>query len=80
MKNRYVLFTVIFVLWTLVGMAGKIVFMLFYAGLLDGTSAADWLSVLWHGLRLDIAIAGYLTMLPALLLIVTLWHNSRIVT
>ena len=80
MKNRYAILAATFLLWTLVGVLGKAVFMLFYADLLSGTSAADWLSVLWHGLRLDIAIAGYLTMVPALMLIVTLWHNSRIVT
>lgn len=60
------LFIVIFVLWTLVGLISKIPFLLLYCDFLS----KDSFLVLWHGLRLDIAIAGYLTLIPSLLLII----------
>ena len=55
----------VFVLWTIVGMVSKIPFLLFYCDFLS----KDSLLVLWHGLRLDFAIAGYLTLIPGVLLI-----------
>ena len=55
----------IFVLWTLVGMVSKIPFLLMYNDILS----TDGLLVIWHGLRLDLAIAGYLSMIPGLILI-----------
>ena len=56
----------IFVLWTLVGVVSKIPFLLMYNDILS----TDGILVIWHGLRLDIAIAGYLSMIPGLTLII----------
>jgi phosphoglycerol transferase MdoB-like AlkP superfamily enzyme len=56
----------IFVLWTLVGVVSKIPFLLMYNGIFN----TNWMLVIWHGLRLDIAIAGYLCMIPGLILII----------
>lgn len=58
-------FITIFVLWAIVGVISKIPFLLVYCDFLS----KDSLLVLWHGLRLDFAIAGYLTLIPGLLLI-----------
>lgn len=58
-------FIVIFVLWTLVGVISKIPFLLLYC---DYFSIDSFL-IFWHGLRLDFAIAGYLTLIPSILLI-----------
>lgn len=53
-------------MWTLLGVVSKVCFLALYcAG--NGT-VADWLAVVWHGLLLDVAIAGYLTIIPGLLL------------
>ena len=60
----------IFLLWTLVGVASKVAFLAVYHHLFVNVSLTDHLLVLWHGLRLDVAIAGYLTLVPGLLLIV----------
>ena len=38
----------------------------------------DWFSVIGHGLPLDLSLAGYLTILPGLLLIASAWTDSRI--
>ena len=53
----------IFLLWTLIGVVSKIPFLLMYNGILN----TNWMLVIWHGLRLDIAIAGYLCMIPGLI-------------
>lgn len=58
-------FITIFVLWALVGVISKIPFLLLYCDFFS----IDSLLVLWHGLKLDFAIAGYLTLIPGLLLI-----------
>ena len=67
-------FIVIFVLWTIVGVISKIPFLLFYCDFLS----KDSLLVLWHGLRLDFAIAGYLTLIPGLLLILQETKKSNL--
>ena len=59
-------FITIFVLWALVGVISKIPFLLLYCDFLSINS----LLVLWHGLRLDFAIAGYLSIIPGLILII----------
>lgn len=41
-------------------------------------SWTDWFSVIGHGLPLDLSLAGYLTILPGLLLIASAWTDSRI--
>ena len=42
-------------------------FMLFYRPLYEGVSWTEWLGVMWHGLPLDLSLAGYLTAIPGLL-------------
>lgn len=36
----------------------------------------DWLLVMWHGLPIDLSIAAYLTVLPVLFVIVSVWIQS----
>lgn len=64
--------------WTLCGMMSKVLFMLVNHSLFAGTGIGDCLAVLWHGLRLDFAVAGYLTILPALMLIITLVYCGKV--
>lgn len=64
-----------FVLWCVAMMVHKPVFLLLYAG--DLTQV---LSVMWHGLPLDLSMAGYLTAWPALLLLVGAWPWRRMHT
>lgn len=66
MKQKIYLIVATFVAWTLVFMLQKPVFLLTYAG-----GLADLLPVVAHGLPLDLSMAGYLTALPALLLLVS---------
>jgi phosphoglycerol transferase MdoB-like AlkP superfamily enzyme len=67
----------LFLLWTLIGALSKLAFLAVYASIIDGICASDWWDVIWHGLVLDVAIAGYLTIIPALIFIASLWIESK---
>ncbi len=62
--------------WIALFIVAKIAFMIFYHGLYAGCSFGDLCSALIHGLRLDLATAGYLSALPALFLIAQPWIQS----
>ncbi len=77
MLQRCIVFFKIFILWTVVFALGKPLFLLRYRQLIGTCGFADYCEVVWHGLPLDLAMAGYFTVLPALLLIVGIWlHGS----
>lgn len=69
----------LFLLWTLIGVLSKFVFLAVYASIIEGISTSDWWDVIWHGLVLDVAIAGYLTIIPALIFIASLWIESKVI-
>ncbi|MDE5691985.1 MAG: LTA synthase family protein, partial [Alistipes sp.] len=50
----------------------KPVFLAWYAAG-QGFAAADWWQVVRHGLSLDMTVAGYVTALPVLLVLLSLW-------
>lgn len=66
-----------FIYWCVVGAAGKILFLIFYSRLIDGITLTDWRRVVCHGMRLDVAIAGYITLPAILMYIVWLWTRGR---
>lgn len=57
------LLVLIFLLWTLLFVAQKPFFLLFYGGF------SHLMPVIWHGLPLDFSMSGYLTALPAMLIL-----------
>lgn len=65
----YVLFVILFIVQ-------KLVFMAYYHEIYGAFGFIDWLSVLFYGIRLDLSMAGYLTIIPAILLIFSVWFKS----
>lgn len=53
--------------------AQKPVFLAWYAAEASHATFADWANVVWHGLWLDFTVAGYVTMLPLLVTLLSLW-------
>ena len=51
----------------------KPVFMAYYAVEATGAGFRGWIDVLWHGLTLDMTVAGYVTALPILVTLLSLW-------
>ena len=77
--SRIRTFFLVFLLWTLVGMISKGAFLLIYHSLFANATFSELCQVFWYGLRLDIAVAGYVTGIPGLLLIATLWSRRRLI-
>ncbi len=77
--RRHLLFIVTLFATTLaLGIIQKPVFLLWYADLVAEASTAEWWSVLWHGALLDVTVAGYITALPLLLVIASVWLPHRV--
>lgn len=66
-----------FLVMTLAGMLGRGVFYVAYRELIASSGETGLLPMLWHGLKLDLAVAGYVTLLPTLLVIVASWWNGK---
>lgn len=71
------IFIRIFILWTLVGSISKLFFISLYSNLFSSPQPSDYLNIFVYGLRLDVAIAGYLSMLPGIMLIISLWWRGK---
>ena len=78
MKKRIVQFLTTYFLIVLLFVLQKPVFMAYYHDLYKDASWGDYLSVMWHGLPLDCSLAGYLTAIPGLLLIASVWTQSPV--
>ena len=72
-------FIKIFLLWTVIGMLSKVFFLCVHGSIIPNPGISDYLAVMWHGLPLDLAMAGYLSIVPAIILILTLWTKCKAV-
>ena len=77
MKKRILFLLALFVIWLPILAIQKPVFMLYHHALANGCSLSDYLRVITHGLLLDCTIAGYLTALPLLMTLVSVWLPGR---
>ncbi|HZK69562.1 MAG TPA: sulfatase-like hydrolase/transferase [Paludibacter sp.] len=78
MKKYLLLFLKTYLLFILIFILEKPLFMLFYHDIYREVGLVDVLSVLYHGFQLDASMAGYLAVIPGLLLIFSLWVKPRI--
>ncbi|MDR1090938.1 MAG: sulfatase-like hydrolase/transferase [Prevotella sp.] len=77
MKQRILLFISIFFYFVLLFFTGKVAFILTHSSIGGGISACDIYQVLYHGLPLDLSASGYLTAIPALILIFSIWIKPQ---
>lgn len=77
MKDRLIGFIKTYCLFVCIFVLQKPLFMLFYKSLYPDASCADWFNVIWHGLPLDLSLAGYLTAIPGFLFITSVWTLSK---
>ncbi|MDR1201804.1 MAG: sulfatase-like hydrolase/transferase [Tannerellaceae bacterium] len=73
MKKRLFFILAVFVTWLPVFVIQKPVFMLYHKALAEGYTFMDWINVALHGLKLDCTIAGYLTVIPLLCVLISVW-------
>lgn len=79
MKKRLWQFIITYFLFVLLFVLQKPFFMAYYHELYAGATLSDYLNVMWHGLPLDLSLAGYLTIIPGLLIIASVWTKSNAV-
>lgn len=66
-----------FLAYTLMFVIGKIVFLAFNHGLYNYMGFTDFLNIIGHGFTMDMSMAGYLTVIPAILLIISLSRGTK---
>lgn len=76
MKKALLKFLLIYLLFAAMFVVMKPVFLLVYRGVIL-PAGADWWRVMWHGLAMDLSVAGYLTVIPGLLLMAALLTRRR---
>lgn len=57
-------------------MLEKPLFMLYAGGLRHRYSVKEWVLVIWHGIPIDLSVAGYLTLFPLLVILIGIWIQS----
>jgi len=80
MKKNILILSKIYLLFIVIFIVQKPLFMMYYHELYKGANWLDCFNVMLHGFKLDASMAGYLTVLPGLLLIISLWVESRFIT
>lgn len=78
MKKSAIKFLATYFLFVLLFILQKPIFMLFHSDLYAGVSVSDYFDVIYNGLPLDLSLAGYLTIIPGVLLTITQWWQSSI--
>ena len=71
LKNKIVFLAAVFAATAALMAVQKPLFLACYAT--EGVTAADWWQVVGHGLALDFTVAGYVTVVPWLLVLLSLW-------
>ena len=73
MKRKIAFLAAVFAVTVVLMALQKPVFMAWYAADAAGLGFGAWLAVLGHGLSLDMTVAGYVTVLPLLMTLLSLW-------
>jgi len=79
MKQRILLFLTIYFYFVLIFLIGKVIFALIHSSIGGGIEVTDVLAVLYHGLPLDLSMSGYLSAIPGLILIASIWFKPQLV-
>jgi len=78
MKRRVVLLLVVFAFFILVFFLQKILFILMmYGSENEQVNVIEILQIFVHGLPIDMSVSGYLTTIPAFLIIASVWMQVR---
>ena len=73
MKKRLLFLLTSYIMWLPLLAIQKPIFLCYHQDLANGCTLNDYLQVITHGLLLDCTIAGYLTVLPLLMTLISVW-------
>lgn len=68
-----------FFVFLLIFMCQKPIFIGIYAPIFSDITASELWSVIWHGIPMDCSMAGYLTVIPAICAIASIFSSSRVI-
>ena len=77
MKARIILFVKTYLLFLLLLVLQKPLFMAYHQVLYTEVTWMDWLRVMAHGLVIDRSVAAYYSVIPGLLLVLSAWTSAR---
>ncbi len=77
MKRRVAFLLAAFLAWLPLLAIQKPVFLAYHHALAEGCTVADFAKVVAHGLKLDCTVAGYLTVVPLLCVLVSVWLPGK---
>lgn len=67
-----------YIIWLFLFVLQKPCFMLFNYGIFKNCSITNYFQVMWHGISLDMSMAGYFLLLPCLLSVFSVWFSGKI--
>ena len=67
------------VMFTAISVILKPVFMFYNHSAFKDCNLTDYLAVIWHGLPMDVSVAGYFTIIPALLALISIWLHPALI-
>lgn len=76
MKKRWIYIVAYFLTVLLIFVCQKPLFMLYNDAVGKEAVFSDFMQVMWHGLSLDATTAGYLTALPLLAILISIWFKK----
>ncbi|NDW08854.1 LTA synthase family protein [Dysgonomonas sp. 520] len=73
LNTRIALFIKTYLIFVLLFVIQKVVFLVFHWQQSSLTGAGDWFSVMWKGLPMDFSTGGYLVLIPLIILVISLF-------
>jgi len=78
MKKAVLKIITAFAVFVILGILQKVLFIVRYHSLMNAAGFSDYMDIIIHGLPMDCTVAGYLTVIPALLTLAQLWTISKV--
>lgn len=78
-KNRLLLLVATFLLYVIIFVLMKVVFMVYYHDIYSDFSFITYIQVLINGLKHDASIAGYFSVIPGFIIIASFWIKNKAV-
>ena len=78
MRNRILKFIAVYLLIVAVFITQRPIFFAVYHSLFEGVGIGEFFGAIGHGLPHDLSMAGYLTAIPGLLLIASVWTQASL--
>ncbi len=80
MKQRLLSFLYYFLYWIVFFLAARLIFLVYNHALSFSLTIGEWFSIFWWGVRMDISMSGYISLIAALLFTLTTFSRGEFTT